>query len=228
MWRYILLWWVIQSNGELCYCFFPWQTLSKCITMFAILCQPALVVIDYGHFQYNCVSLGFTLWGIVAVMANWDVLGTVVFCLALNYKQMELYHAMPFFFFLVGKAFKSNHSKLKLFQVLAKLALTVIATFVICWVPFALSGSQGIHSVITRIFPFSRGLYEDKVASLWCSLSIFIKIRNILPTKWLVCLTVLATLAASLPSAIKLLANSTSYQFLLSLVSFMGSQNNGL
>ena len=35
---------------------------------------------------------------------NRDVLGSIFFCLALNYKQMELYHALPFFFFLLAKS----------------------------------------------------------------------------------------------------------------------------
>jgi hypothetical protein len=35
---------------------------------------------------------------------DWDVLGSILFCLAINYKQMELYHALPFFFYLLGKS----------------------------------------------------------------------------------------------------------------------------
>jgi len=32
------------------------------------------------------------------------VLGSILFCLAINYKQMELYHALPFFFYLLAKS----------------------------------------------------------------------------------------------------------------------------
>jgi alpha-1,3-glucosyltransferase len=28
-----------------------------------VLCAPPLILIDHGHFQYNCVALGLTLWG---------------------------------------------------------------------------------------------------------------------------------------------------------------------
>lgn len=52
------------------------------------------------------MSQGFALWGIVALGLGWDVLGSVAFSLALNYKQMELYHALPFFCYLLGKCVK--------------------------------------------------------------------------------------------------------------------------
>ena len=58
--------------------------------------------------RYNCVSLGFALWAIICVMNDRDILGSIMFSLALNYKQMELYHALPFFSFLLGKALRQN------------------------------------------------------------------------------------------------------------------------
>ena len=33
--------------------------------------------------------------------------------------------------------------------------------------------------VISRQFPFGRGLYEDKVANIWCSLSLVLKLKEI-------------------------------------------------
>lgn len=58
--------------------------------------------------MYNSVSLGFALWGVLGVCHDWDLLGSLAFCLALNYKQMELYHSLPFFCFLLGKCFKKG------------------------------------------------------------------------------------------------------------------------
>lgn len=57
-------------------------------------------------FRYNGVSLGLTLWGILGLGLGWDLFGSVAFVLALNYKQMELYHALPFFCYLLGKCIK--------------------------------------------------------------------------------------------------------------------------
>ena len=58
--------------------------------------------------RYNNASLGFALWGIVALATGHDLLGSIGFVLALNYKQMELYHAMPFFCYLLGKCLFSK------------------------------------------------------------------------------------------------------------------------
>ena len=40
---------------------------------------------------------------VAALMLDRDLLGSVSFMLAVSYKQMELYHALPFFFYLLGK-----------------------------------------------------------------------------------------------------------------------------
>ena len=58
--------------------------------------------------RYNCVSLGFTLWAVVAMATNHELLGSVAFVLALNYKQMELYHSVPFFCYLLGRCLWSK------------------------------------------------------------------------------------------------------------------------
>lgn len=65
--------------------------------------QPALLLIDHGHFQYNSISLGLTLWAINFLLIDRDILGSIAFSLALNYKQMSLFHALAFFFYLLGK-----------------------------------------------------------------------------------------------------------------------------
>ena len=59
-------------------------------------------------FRYNTISLGLALWGVVALARGHDLLGSIAFTLALNYKQMELYHALPFFFYLLGKSWQQK------------------------------------------------------------------------------------------------------------------------
>ena len=73
-----------------------------------LLFYPGLILIDHGHFQYNNFSLGLFLWTMIAFAKQLYIVGSICFCLALNYKQMELYHALPIFFFLLGKAFSQN------------------------------------------------------------------------------------------------------------------------
>ncbi|KAE8293939.1 Dolichyl pyrophosphate Man9GlcNAc2 alpha-1,3-glucosyltransferase [Larimichthys crocea] len=151
---------------------------KKVSTLFCFLLYPGLILIDYGHFQYNGVSLGFALWGVLALGLGWDAFGSMAFCLALNYKQMELYHALPFFCYLLGKCIKLGPMG-RGFFLLVRIAATVLVTFALCWLPFLSDPSQALQ-VVRRIFPVARGLFEDKVANTWCSLNILIKIRSIL------------------------------------------------
>ncbi|XP_034737883.1 dolichyl pyrophosphate Man9GlcNAc2 alpha-1,3-glucosyltransferase [Etheostoma cragini] len=192
------------------------STKKKVCTVFCFLLYPGLILIDYGHFQYNGVSLGFALWGILALGLGWDALGSLAFCLALNYKQMELYHALPFFCYLLGKSVKLGLMGRGLF-LLARIAATVLVTFALCWLPF-LSDPGNTMQVVRRIFPVARGLFEDKVANTWCSLNILIKIRSILSSDSQIYISCACTLLAVLPSCIRLLMKPTFWQFKLALV----------
>ncbi|MGK3754694.1 MAG: alpha-1,3-glucosyltransferase [Bacillariaceae sp.] len=59
------------------------------------LCQPAIILIDHGHFQYNSVALGLSIASF-SFMVQSDfascVWGGFLFTLALNFKQMTLYY----------------------------------------------------------------------------------------------------------------------------------------
>ncbi|KJE96180.1 hypothetical protein, variant [Capsaspora owczarzaki ATCC 30864] len=189
-------------------------TRSKQIAIaFMILLQPGLILIDHGHFQYNCISLGLALLAIVAVMRDWDILGSVLFCLSLNYKQMSLYYAPAFFSFLLGKSLQSAHPVLRI----AALGVTVIATFALCWLPF-LTSIDSVAQVLHRIFPIGRGLFEDKVANVWCAVSVLIKLRAIFEQALLVRISAICTLLAILPSSVNLALRPSQTGFLYALV----------
>ncbi|XP_030311066.1 dolichyl pyrophosphate Man9GlcNAc2 alpha-1,3-glucosyltransferase isoform X2 [Calypte anna] len=169
---------LVYIPAVILYCFSLKETSTKkkVSSALCILLYPGLILIDHGHFQYNSVSLGLALWGVLFLSYDWDLLGSVAFCLALNYKQMELYHSLPFFCYLLGKCFKKG-LKGKGLVLLTKLAGTVVASFAVCWLPFCTDMEQ-MMQVLRRLFPIERGLFEDKVANIWCSLSVLIKIKN--------------------------------------------------
>ncbi|KAJ8130332.1 hypothetical protein O1611_g3295 [Lasiodiplodia mahajangana] len=58
--------------------------------------------------------------------------------------------------------------------------------------------------MIHRVFPFARGLFEDKVANFWCAANVVIKLRAY-PTELLQRISLLATLAAISPACVILL-----------------------
>ncbi|KAM9358000.1 dolichyl pyrophosphate Man9GlcNAc2 alpha-1,3-glucosyltransferase [Symphorus nematophorus] len=208
---------LIYIPAVVLYCLYLTDGSSKrkVSTLFCFLLYPGLILIDYGHFQYNGVSLGFALWGVLALGLGWDALGSMAFCLALNYKQMELYHALPFFCYLLGKCVKLGPMGRGLF-LLVRIASTVLVTFALCWLPFLSDPSQALQ-VVRRIFPVARGLFEDKVANTWCSLNILIKIRSILSSDSQIYLSTACTLLAVLPSSLRLLMKPTFWQFKLAL-----------
>lgn len=82
------------------------------VAALSILLQPALILIDNGHFQsvpslncgrskradfdvrrYNSIMLGLTLWSVNFFQMDRDLLGAVAFVLSLCFKQMALYYS---------------------------------------------------------------------------------------------------------------------------------------
>jgi len=181
-------------------------------SMAFILLYPGLMLVDNGHFQYNNVSLGFFILAVALLAKHMIVFGSIFFCLALNYKQMELYHALPFFFYLLGLCWKERS-----LGKLVAIAATVVATMVVVWLPF-LSSVDSALQVVHRIFPFARGVFEDKVANFWCTLNILVKIKTLLPISTMATASLATTFALSMVSNLHLFSKPTISNFLVSLV----------
>ncbi|XP_051127415.1 probable dolichyl pyrophosphate Man9GlcNAc2 alpha-1,3-glucosyltransferase isoform X2 [Andrographis paniculata] len=174
-----------------------------------ILLNPCLILIDHGHFQYNCISLGLTVAAVAAILSNKDLVGSFLFCLALNHKQMSAYYAPAFFSFLLGKCLRRHNP---LFEIL-KLGFVVMGTFALVWWPYLYS-IDAFLEVLSRLAPFERGLYEDYVANLWCATSIIIKWKQLFSTDTLRLFCLAATALSSLPSMIQLVWSPTKLGFL--------------
>ncbi|KFQ16103.1 Dolichyl pyrophosphate Man9GlcNAc2 alpha-1,3-glucosyltransferase [Leptosomus discolor] len=214
---------LVYIPAVILYCFSLKETSTKkkasiwgvCIAL-CILLYPGLILIDHGHFQYP-LSLGFALWGVLCLSYDWDLLGSVAFCLALNYKQMELYHSLPFFCYLLGKCFKKG-LKGKGSALLIKIAGIVVASFAVCWLPFCTDMEQ-IMQVLRRLFPIDRGFSIRSVANIWCSLSVLIKIKNIVSPQTQLKLSFAVTFLSVLPTCIKLTVQPSLRGFKFALVS---------
>lgn len=192
------------------------QKIVSCLLSFL---NPSLLLIDHGHFQYNGISLGLSLWTFLLICNNRFCLATVAFCLSLNYKQMQLYHAVPFFIFLLKKCSdrKSLASKLDL---LLKLSLMVLITFVIVWSPLLFTNDkEGIIQVLRRIFPFNRGLFEDKVASVWCALQPVLRLKEFGNQHLVVRLCLASTAISFIPDCVLLWRLPSPRNLIFSLTS---------
>jgi alpha-1,3-glucosyltransferase len=63
---------------------------------------------------------------------------------------------------------------------------------------------EQLFQMIHRIFPFARGLFEDKVANFWCALNVVVKLRNY-PPEMLQSAALAGTLASIVPPNLILL-----------------------
>eukprot|EP00727_Mastigamoeba_balamuthi_P012319 m51a1_g771 hypothetical protein (508) ;mRNA; r:576901-579065 len=177
------------------------------VSLALILLQPALVLTDHGHFQYNCVSLGLALWAAALSLTHRNVLASIAFVLSLNYKQMSLYYAPAFFFLLLGRCFATSSTRGRCVSGILRVALlgvVVLSVFAMCWAPF-LSDTATALQVVRRIFPVGRGIFEDKVANLWCALSPVVKLKAIVSQGAMAKISALATLVALAPIALPLM-----------------------
>ncbi|KER30816.1 hypothetical protein T265_02855 [Opisthorchis viverrini] len=179
-----------------------------------VFLYPGLILVDHGHFQYNCVSLGLFVAAVGLILSDRDILGTIMFCLALGYKQMELYHALPLFFYLLGKCFRSSFTSG--FFKLLYLSMTVSVTFIVMFLPF-LSNMVVLRQVIRRIFPIARGLFEDKVSNFWCCTSPFIKWKTVFTHLEQVRLCAMVVAFTCLPTCLALVISPRKDKLLFSL-----------
>lgn len=188
------------------------------VAVLTALIYPGLILIDHGHFQYNCVSLGFFVAAVAAIAQDSFVIGSILFVLALNYKQMELYHALPFFFYILGRHTPGKtRSWPRCIRTLICVSLAVLLTFGVIWMPFFRSRDL-FFSAVLRLFPFSRGVFEDKVANVWCAVNVVYKLRQIFTNAQLAKICLITTTCAVLPSCVSLYLSPTRSAFVLSLI----------
>jgi alpha-1,3-glucosyltransferase len=161
--------------------------------------QPVLVLMDHGHFQYNGMSLSFSLAAVAAIAGRRECLGSALFVLSLAHKQMGLYYAPAFFFHLLF----ANIRRGSAVAGVARLAATVAATLALVFAPFLAGDGAGaaVAAVMGRLFPWERGLFEDKVANFWCAASPVLKLKGRYGNGSLRTMTTAVTLVALVPVA---------------------------
>ncbi|KAJ2482892.1 Glucosyltransferase-like protein [Coemansia sp. RSA 2131] len=173
--------------------------VARQVSIFSVLLQPCLILIDHGHFQYNSVMLGFLVWTVHFAAQESYMAMAIAFCCSFMFKQMGLYYAPAVFAFLLAKCFQRGHGVL----LFVKLGTAVVATIGIMLAPWIGSLAQ-LQQILVRVFPVARGLYEDKVANVWCAVNVAIKLRSLLDAQSLVRLSTCATALAFIPSCIHL------------------------
>lgn len=204
-------------------------TTSSSIALVAILMQPATILIDHGHFQYNTVMLGFVIATLSSLYAGRPLWSCLFFVAALGFKQMALYYSPIIFAYLLGSCFIPRVR----FGRLISIAMVTVLAFAVLFAPLLIGSVYDsytkqnlldlppppflaqknisldptsaaemillqVSQVIHRVFPFARGLFEDKVANFWCFTNTFYKLRKLQEIVDLSRLSAIFTLASIL------------------------------
>lgn len=205
----VFYFWIVYNRGRSRggeRCDAPWHVAM-------LLINPCLILIDHGHFQYNCISLGLTVGAVAAVLSQKDLIACALFSLALNHKQMSAYFAPAFFSHLLGKCLRRKNP----FFEVSRLGLVVMGTFAVVWLPYLYS-TDALLQVLSRLAPFERGIYEDYVANFWCATSVLIKWKRLFLTPKLKLFSFIMTLSTCLPSMIHQISSPSSQGFLYGLL----------
>ncbi|EDX04524.1 GD23688 [Drosophila simulans] len=99
---------------------------------------------------------------------------------------------------------------------LSRIAAVVLTTFAILWLPW-LGSLQAALQVLHRLFPVARGVFEDKVANVWCAVNVVWKLKKHISNDQMALVCIACTLIASLPTNVLLFRRRTNVGFLLAL-----------
>ena len=163
---------------------------------------------------------GFVLWGIALILNDKIGLATILMVMAINFKQMSLYFALPFGVFALAKIYKQNNGWLIgiVLNILALLTIFVLTNLAI-WAPFILKGGAvTVNDILYRIFPVRRGIFEGNVATFWCLVHNMIIRVNDWSRPLQLKLTTITTLAMCGPSLLMLYARPSKRNFLYTQV----------
>lgn len=134
-------------------------TADRAAVVALMLLNPALLLVDHVHFQYNGMLFGLLLLSIAEIEAGHICRGAAFFCLLVNMKHIFIYCAPVFFVYLLRGHCACSFSQWSIrlrFQEFAKLAAVVLTTFILMWAPIISTGQ--FSNAVQRLFPFGRGL----------------------------------------------------------------------
>ncbi|KAI0988838.1 hypothetical protein GJ496_006693 [Pomphorhynchus laevis] len=135
--------------------------------------NPILMIIDNGHFQYNCLPLGLSMLAVWLLLSEYWVAGTISYTCALFLKQMSAYYVVP----IVAYCLHQSLYHKKRFELLFRFIFVGLGCATLLCLPYLLNSKENTILMFNRLIPIQRGVFEDKVANFWSTLNIFYKIR---------------------------------------------------
>lgn len=174
--------------------------LSRTRAFATLLLLPSLTLIDHGHFQFNSVMLGLFTYSLLALLHGQYAFASYFYVLALFFKQMSLYYAPVIFAAILGQCWgPKTHFRFNIAR-FAVVVFAVLTTSLLCLAPF-LNSREQLLQIFQRVFPVSRGLWEDKVSNFWCTVNYtVIKIKSVFRDEQLPLLSLVCTAIGFAPS----------------------------
>ncbi|KAH6603462.1 glycosyltransferase family 57 protein [Trichoderma cornu-damae] len=128
------------------------------VAALSVALSPGLLIIDHIHFQYNGFMYGILVASLVLARSRSTLLQSgLVFGALLCFKHIYSYLAPAYFVFLLRAYCLSARSVFRIrFLNCVKLGLGLGGILAAAFGPFALMGQ--IPQLLSRLFPFSRGL----------------------------------------------------------------------
>jgi alpha-1,3-glucosyltransferase len=111
---------------------------------------------------------------------------------------MGLYYALPFPLYVIKKMFfnksknKENNNIIISIIYVGIYGIITLITNVIIYLPWL--KAKKINDVFSRIFPVQRGIFEDKVATFWCTINIILKLNQLFKIEHLIKLALIFTI----------------------------------
>lgn len=132
---------------------------TSCIALMLLL-QPGLLLVDHIHFQYNGFLSGILLLSMASIISGHQVMGSIWFAILLNFKHIYVYCAPAFGMYLLTSyclCRTGNQNLIITFlKRIVQLGVVVTAVFCLTYLPF--SNLETLRQILSRLFPFKRGL----------------------------------------------------------------------
>ncbi|KAI9329557.1 glycosyl transferase [Obelidium mucronatum] len=129
---------------------------TRSILTALVFLSPGLLFVDNIHFQYNGFLYGIQLLSINAMWREKFLLGGVLYAVTMNFKHIYLYQAPAYFIFLLSRFCFVESKGTYSFSIARffQIGISVVLVFLASFGPFI----QHIPQVLSRLFPFKRGL----------------------------------------------------------------------
>ncbi|KAK6543871.1 glycosyl transferase, variant 2 [Orbilia ellipsospora] len=126
------------------------------IISLSLLLSPAFLIIDHIHFQYNGMMFGILIFSLTDALTDNLLRSGILFAILLCFKHIYLYIAPAYFAYLLRKyCLGENLFDIQIVNCI-KLGSAIVSIFGVAFGYFAAIGQ--IPQLLSRLFPFSRGL----------------------------------------------------------------------